>query len=113
MTNYRLQVFLILFYHLKENQLSIRISSFSLKSERKRWKKSCNGDAVHFDASMVYADFELGRGYVKLFSDFQSFQLNISSCTRNFFILFFSLILTHFPVRLLKPPVLGCWEDFL
>lgn len=37
MTNYSPQVFLIPFYHLKENQLSI---SFSLKSVRKFWARS-------------------------------------------------------------------------
>lgn len=40
MKNYSLQVFLIPFYHLKENQFSFEISSFSLKSERKCWARS-------------------------------------------------------------------------
>lgn len=51
MTNYSPEVCLIPFQHLKENQLSIRICGFPLKSERRRWVRSpareAQSDSVH------------------------------------------------------------------
>lgn len=104
-----LHVFLIRFYHLKENQLSLRISCFSLKSKRKRWASP----ASKAQSTSVHQSFTQALNSVvgmfsplvvsKVFSQISAPVIGISFLTH---------IVIHSPVKLLKAGHFGTLERF-
>lgn len=105
-TNYSPQVSLLPFYHHEENQLSIRINSFSLKYWARSFATKAQSFSVHQSftqtlnlVAVMFSSLVIS----KAFSWISALVISISS---------FHFSVTHFSVKLIKAAHFRCWKDF-